>query len=185
VASAKYPLSRPLQFYANSGKISEGATAFLRRVLSTPGQEVVRFVAFFPLTRQGPSGDATGIAPVKLSSANMKEHGFVMRVRYDQVPPKGGEIDWTEDYVMVDVAFDPSGGTAKDLRAVRVRVGDMADIPLELSRDEGGVVRGARFRVRPTLAPDTTLMLEVGPPAPGSVRTFQVHLGDFASGSGP
>ncbi len=181
VAAATYPLSRPLQYYANPAKVAGGAELFLRWALSGAGQEVVKFVGYFPVTgsvlRVG-----GGPAPVKLTAANMKEHGLVMAVRYDQVPPGGEGQAWIESHVTVDVEFGPDGKAARDLEAVRVRVGDSVDAPLEVARDDTGLVRSARFRVRPTLVSETTILLEMkGAEAkPGTV--FEARLADFESG---
>ncbi len=194
VSSGKYPLSRPLYFYVNPASMDENLRAFIDWTLSGEGQQVVKFVGYYPapenqsqpekpviLTQPQlqPQQSAKpqpkpNVNPVKLREPilllpeNIEELGFDMTIiRSDKGSPA------RPDLFTINLRFNTSGSSIERIHTILLRIGDDAVVPVSLDRS-----LSLKFSLRkPLIATSSIYLSEMGAPIDGEV--YLIQLGDY------
>ena len=130
VTSGKYPLSRPLYFYVNPESMDGGLRAFLNWVQGPEGQNIVRFVGYYPAPAPSPPQTPvpkpvtpTGSEPIRLTPANAKQHGFDVSASMDNKSPD------LPGRTLLTIDIRPAFNAPQGVRIFSFRVAEKAALP--------------------------------------------------------
>ena len=181
VASGKYPLSRPLQLYVNPASVSPRIERFLRWVLSKKGQEIVKFVGYYPVQPTGTEAPGEPTKPQRLTPDNMHRHGFLIRLTLAAKTQGLTGSGLSGDKVSVKIDFDAEGKAIKDIAWIALNMSDTMVVPLNPSRDPADRhIQGAQFSLRRAFLSDTSVLL--GKPGESEeMPSFVIRLADFGN----